>query len=161
MMNNVRNVLLVIGAILVIILGMNILSTIIGAVIPIVITALAAFLLGRYTANRSLSSLATTARAAAPVIGKAAQTVIEVGTKAAASAAAETPKMVQVEPPTAAQPALKNPELLDPNFEVKTPEQIEAEAKRLEQEVSQRTTGYDAKAAIEERKRRLLSGKSE
>ncbi len=160
-MNNVRNVLLVIGAILVIILGMNILSTIIGAVIPIVITALAAFLLGRYTANRSLSSLATTARAAAPVIGKAAQTVIDVGTKAVASPPAEAPKTVRVEPPAAAQPPLKNPELLDPNFEVKTPEEIEAEAKRLEQEVSQRAAGYDAKAAIEERKRRLLSGKSE
>ncbi|MBL8154118.1 MAG: hypothetical protein JNM70_08035 [Anaerolineae bacterium] len=161
MMNNVRNVLLVIGAILVIILGMNILSTIIGAVIPIVITALAAFALGRYTANRSLSSLASSARVAAPMIEKAAQTVIAVGTKAVASPPAEAPKTVRVEPPAAAQPPLKNPELLDPDFEVKTPEEIEAEAKRLEQEVSQRATGYDAKAAIEERKRRLLSGKSE
>jgi hypothetical protein len=39
---------------------------------------------------------------------------------------------------------------------IKTEEQLRAESKRIEEEVSKRTAGYDPKAAIEERKKRLL-----
>ena len=56
-------------------------------------------------------------------------------------------------------PDLKNPELLDPNFEIKTPEQIAAESARLEAEASQKAAAMDPKALIEERKKRLLGDK--
>jgi hypothetical protein len=151
---NTRNILLVIGAIVVVILGMNILSTLIGAVIPIGITAVIAFILGRLSANRNLLDLARSASAGvSTVTGKVAEM-----SKPASQPAAK-PEAEKEKP--AATPELKNPELLDPNFDIKTPEEIEAEARRLEAEVSKKTTAYDPKAAIEERKKRLLGDKGD
>jgi hypothetical protein len=143
---NIRNILLVIGAIVVVILGMNILSTLIGAIIPIAITAVVAFIMGRLSASRNLLDLVRSASAS----------MVTVTEKVA-----EMSKPVAKGESSAATPALKNPQLLDPNFEVKTPEQIEAEAQRLEAEVGQKTVTYDPKAAIEERKKRLLGNPKE
>lgn len=146
---NIRNILLVIGAIVVVILGMNILSTLIGSIIPIAITAVIAFILGRLSASRNLLDLA---RSASASVSTVTEKVAEMSKPAAQPAS--QPVMKEEKPAT--MPPLKNPQLLDPDFEIKTPEEIEAEAKRLESEVSQKTTAYDPKAAIEERKKRLL-----
>ncbi len=160
---NVRNILIVLGIIVAVVLGMNVLATLLGAIIPIIITAVVAFTLGRLSGNQSLLSFARSARDVMASVGA----VIE---KTAPKAAAEKPATVQgkatpVQPKAAAAPAsdappaLKNTELLDTDFEVKTPEQIEAEVRLREQELSQKAAPYDAKAALEERKRRLLGNK--
>lgn len=157
---NVRNILLVLVALVAVIFGMNVLSTLVGAIIPIAITGIVAFLLGRFTANRSVGQLFRTAQNASTTVMAAASKIVEekpvatVVGKAATSAPAAAKPIAQ-----AAPPELKNPDLLDPDFEIKTPEQIEAEARRLEAEVSQKAGTYDPKAALEERKKRLLGDK--
>ena len=166
-MNNInfRNVLLAIGAIVLVILGMNILSTLIGSIIPIAITGVVAFILGRLTAGRSMGALFRTAQTAGSTVMAAASRMVEekppvvVQGKVNAPAAAQpsqTTEAVTPPPVAKAEPVVKNRELLDEDFEVKTPEQIAAESKRLEAEASQKASSMDAKALIEERKKRLL-----
>lgn len=160
---NIRNVLLAIGAIVLVILGMNILSTFIGAIVPIAITGVVAFILGRVTAGRSMGQLFRTAQTAGSTVMSAASRMVEekppvtVQGKANAPAAKPAEKAPAAAPkPAAETPDLKNPDLLDPTFEVKTPEQLAADARRLEAEASQKAASMDAKALIEERKKRLL-----
>lgn len=161
---NIRNVLLVIGAIVLVILGMNVLSTFIGAIIPIMITAIIAFIAGRVTAGRSMGHLFRTAQTAGSTVMAAASRIVEekapvtVQGKVNTPAAKPAEKIEKAAPTPAATetPNLKNPELLDPNFEIKTPEQIAAESSRLEAEASQKAATLDPKALIEERKKRLL-----
>ncbi len=160
---NVRNVLLVIGAIVLVVLGMNILSTLVGAIIPIFITGVVAFILGRVTAGRSMGALFRTAQTAGSTVMAAASRMVEekppvvVQGKVNAPAAATPVEQAAATPPAAkAEPVVKNRELLDEDFEVKTPEQIASESKRLEAEASQKAAALDPKALIEERKKRLL-----
>lgn len=169
---NVRNILLIIAAVIAVILGMNLLSTLVGAIIPIIITGIVGFALGRSTANRSLGDLVRTAQTAGSSVVTAASKMIEekpatvtgsatttkVPTTAVQKPAAEKPAAAEPAP-AAETPPLKNIELLDPDFEVKTPEQIQEEARRLESELTQKAAAYDPKAALEERKKRLLGNK--
>ncbi|MBN8618712.1 MAG: hypothetical protein J0L63_07390 [Anaerolineae bacterium] len=167
---NVRNILLIIAAVIAVILGMNLLSTLVGAIIPIIITGIVGFALGRSTANRSLGDLVRTAQTAGSSVVTAASKMIEekpaTVTGSATTASAPAVQKPAAEKPAAAEPApaaetppLKNIELLDPDFEVKTPEQIQEEARRLESELTQKAAAYDPKAALEERKKRLLGNK--
>jgi hypothetical protein len=159
---NVRNVLLAIGAIVLVILGMNILSTLIGAIIPIAITGIVAFILGRVTAGRSMGHLFRTAQTAGSTVMAAASRMAEQKTPVTVQGKVNAPAAKPVEKaapePTATNetPNLKNAELLDTDFEIKTPEQIAAESQRLEAEASQKAAALDPKALIEERKKRLL-----
>jgi len=167
---NVRNILLIIAAVIAVILGMNLLSTLVGAIIPIIITGIVGFALGRSTANRSLGDLVRTAQTAGSSVVTAASKMIEekpaTVTGSATTASAPAVQKPAAEKPAATEPApaaetppLKNIELLDPDFEVKTPEQIQEEARRLESELTQKAAAYDPKAALEERKKRLLGNK--
>ncbi len=158
---NIRNVLLAIGAIVLVILGMNILSTLIGSIIPIVITAIIAFIAGRVTAGRSMGHLFRTAQTAGSTVMAAASRMAEQKTPVTVQGKVNAPAAKPVEKaapaPTAAEsPKLKNIELLDTDFEIKTPEQIASESQRLEAEASQKAATLDPKALIEERKKRLL-----
>lgn len=159
---NIRNVLLAIGAIVLVVLGMNILSTLIGAIIPIAITGIVAFILGRVTAGRSMGQLFRTAQTAGSTVMSAASRMVEEKPPVTVQGKATAPVAKPVEkaapaPVVTETPNLKNPELLDPNFEIKTPEQVAAESSRLEAEASQKAAALDPKALIEERKKRLLS----
>ena len=156
---NVRNVLLAIGAIVLVILGMNILSTFIGAIIPIAITGIVAFVLGRVTAGRSMGQLFRTAQTASSTVMAAASRMAEQKTPVTVQGKVNPTAAKPAEKPdsaSSAMPELKNRELLDPNFEIKTPEQVAAESSRLEAEASQKAAALDPKALIEERKKRLL-----
>ena len=161
---NIRNVLLAIGAIVLVILGMNILSTFIGAIVPIAITGVVAFVLGRVTAGRSMGQLFRTAQTAGNTVMSAASRMVEEKAPVTVQGKVNPPAAKPIEkaasvPDTSAPPNLKNPELLDPNFEIKTPEQVAAESQRLEAEASQKAATLDPKALIEERKKRLLGDK--
>ncbi len=158
---NIRNVLLAIGAIVLVILGMNILSTLIGSIIPIAITGIVAFILGRVTAGRSMGHLFRTAQTAGSTVMAAASRMAEQKTPVTVEGKVNTPAAKPVEkaapaPAATETPKLKNIELLDTDFEIKTPEQIAAESQRLEAEASQKAAALDPKALIEERKKRLL-----
>lgn len=161
---NIRNVLLAIGAIVLVILGMNILSTLIGSIIPIAITGVVAFVLGRVTAGRSMGQLFRTAQTAGSTVMSAASRMVEEKTPVTVQGKVNPPAAKPVEkaapaPAADATPELKNRELLDTNFEIKTPEQVAAESSRLEAEASQKAAALDPKALIEERKKRLLGDK--
>ncbi len=160
---NIRNVLLAIGAIVLVILGMNILSTLIGSIIPIAITAIIAFIAGRVTGGRSMGHLFRTAQTAGSTVMAAASRMAEQKTPVTVQGKVNAPAAKPVEktdaapaPTTTETPKLKNIELLDTDFEIKTPEQIAAESQRLEAEASQKAAALDPKALIEERKKRLL-----
>ena len=159
---NIRNVLLAIVAIVLVVLGMNILSTLIGAIIPIAITGIVAFILGRITAGRSMGQLFRTAQTAGNTVMSAASRMVEEKPPVTVQGKTTAPVAKPVEkaapaPVVTETPNLKNPELLDPNFEIKTPEQVAAESSRLEAEASQKAAALDPKALIEERKKRLLN----
>ena len=159
---NIRNVLLAIVAIVLVVLGMNILSTLIGAIIPIAITGIVAFILGRITAGRSMGQLFRTAQSAGSTVMSAASRMVEEKPPVTVQGKTTAPVAKPVEkaapaPVVTETPNLKNPELLDPNFEIKTPEQVAAESSRLEAEASQKAAALDPKALIEERKKRLLN----
>ncbi|MBA3870922.1 MAG: hypothetical protein H0X30_17405 [Anaerolineae bacterium] len=156
---NIRNVLLAIGAIVLVILGMNILSTLIGSIIPIIITGVVAFGIGRATAGRSMGQLFRTAQSAGGTVMAAASRMAEQKAPVTVQGKVNPPAAKPVEKPAPAAdvtPDLKNPELLDTSFEIKTSEQIAAESARLEVEASQKAAAMDPKALIEERKKRLL-----
>jgi len=159
---NIRNVLLAIGAIVLVILGMNILSTFIGAIVPIAITGVVAFILGRVTAGRSMGQLFRTAQTASSTVIAAASRMAEQKSPVTVQGKVNPPAAKSVEktaPAVDAIPELKNRELLDTDFEIKTPEQVAAESQRLEAEASQKAAAMDPKALIEERKKRLLGDK--
>ncbi|MEZ4668756.1 MAG: hypothetical protein R3E39_12665 [Anaerolineae bacterium] len=157
---NIRNILLVIVAILAVILGMNVLSTFVGAIIPIIITGIVGFFAGRATANRSMGQLFRSAQNASSTVMAAASKIVEEKPPATVTSKAAPPAPAAEKPvPKPATPEVKNIELLDPDFEIKTPDEVEAEARRLEAEVSQKAAAYDPKAALEERKKRLLGDK--
>jgi hypothetical protein len=169
MMNTIRNILIVVAVIAIAYFAITFISNI----VPILVTAVAAFVLGRLSvhfdllgfirnarsAAQTVQAAATTTAAAAPVIAKAA----EKPTPAKAAPAKAAPAAVEKAAERLADEPQKDESiLLDPNFEIKTPEQIEAEARQREQAAKEKaaTANADAvQAALEERRKRLLGGK--
>lgn len=159
-----RNAALIIAAVVLAVVGLTFLTTLMSSIIPLAVTGVVAFILGRMSANRDLFALLRGALsrarqpAAAPV--KAEQPAPKI---AAQSAPESANQRAPIEKSKEAAPVTRN-ELLDPTFEVKTPEQIEAEARAREQELLKRAAepNVDAvQAALEERRKRLLSGQGD
>jgi hypothetical protein len=168
MMNTIRNILIVVAVIAIGYIAVSFLTNI----VPILITAVAAFVLGRLSVHFDLlnfirnlrpsaqavqAAVTTTAAAAAPVIAKAVA-------KPTPAKAAPAPSKVEQAADRLADEPKNDSILLDPNFEIKTSEQIEAESRLREQEALKKAsaTSQDAvQAALEERRKRLLGGKQE
>lgn len=168
MMNTIRNVLIVVAVIAIAYFAITFVSNI----VPILITAVAAFVLGRLSVHFNLLDFVRNARSAAQTVQAAATTaaapvIAKVADKPAPAKAAVKPTPAPVEQAAerlADEPKKDESILLDPNFEIKTPEQIEAEARQREQAAKQKasSTSPDAvQAALEERRKRLLGGKQE
>jgi len=168
-----RNGLLVVGAVAIPIVALVVIGTILNVLAPLAITAAIAFVLGRLSVNFNLIEFVKKQReqqqaaAEAKTVEKAAavlQKTESVSAKPAPKAAEKTvEKAPAASAPAPAEPKTRN-DLLDPTFEIKTPEQIEAEAKQREQELLQKaaTPSPDSvAAALEERRKRLLGGKTE
>jgi uncharacterized membrane protein len=164
-MNNpaVRNGIILIVAVVIAVVLLSFLSTLLSAVVPIGITAIVAFILGRMSVNFNLLNFIRSARAAKPAAS--AEKVVEAPVKAAAVSKAAPAKAAEKPTPAAerlADEPKKESILLDPDFQIKTPEQIEAEARLLEQEATSKAANASADAvhaALEERRKRLLGGK--
>jgi len=171
MMNTIRNILIVVAVIAIAYFAITFISNI----VPILITAVAAFILGRLSvhfdllgfirnarsAAQTVQAAATTAAAAAPIAAKA--TAKPAPVKAAPVKAVTAPAEAAAER-LADEPKKDESILLDPNFEIKTPEQIEAEARQREQAAKEKAAAASAdavQAALEERRKRLLGGKQE
>lgn len=174
-MNLIRNILILVAVVVIGIMAVQFLSNI----VPIIITAIAAFILGRLSVHYDLVGMIRARMAAAPAQAAAATPAVEAAPKAVAKPApspAKTTVGEAVKPapaqatPKAAEAAKRladepqNSVLLDESFEIKTPEQIEAEARRREQELAQKTAAPNpdaVQAALEERRKRLLGGQQE
>lgn len=169
MMNTIRNILVVVAVIAIAYFAISFVSNI----VPILITAVAAFVLGRVSVNFDLlgfirnaraaqatrAAAAATTAAAAPVVAAVNVAAKPAPAKAAAPAPAAAEKAAER---LADEPKPDQSGLLDPNFEIKTADQIEAEARQREQDAMQKAKNASAdavQAALEERRKRLLGGK--
>lgn len=147
----IRNGAILIGVVALVIIGLSLVSAFITSVVPILITAVVAFILGRMSVRTNLLDLVRQGRQAA------SKSTPKPATKPAAKPAsaevvpAEKPKVVEVP---------VQPESDDVDFKVKTVEDVLKESRRLEEEISKRNTDYDPTAALEERRRRLLGDQS-
>jgi hypothetical protein len=163
MWNSLRTVFIIIALVVIGLMAINFLTNI----VPILLTAAAAFVLGRLSVNYDLVGILRGLMNRQKPAPKAT-TVID-GT--ASKPTASKPAQAESKPVDAALNERKNrlqeaeapkgDQLLDTDFQVKTPEQIEAEARAREQELTQKaaTPSPDAvAAALEERKKRLLGG---
>jgi hypothetical protein len=168
MMNTIRNILIVVAVIAIGYIAVSFLTNI----VPILITAVAAFVLGRLSVHFDLLNFIRNLRPSAQAVQAAATTtaaaVAPVIAKAAAKPTPAKAAPMNVKAEQAAERLADEPKndsiLLDPNFEIKTSEQIEAESRLREQEALKKasTTSQDAvQAALEERRKRLLGGKQE
>jgi hypothetical protein len=162
MWNSLRTVLLVVALVVIGLMAINFLTNI----VPILITAVAAFVLGRLSVNydlmgvvRGLLNRRQPAPKATSVVAGSA-TAKPVATSKPAAAPVDTTLKERQERLKEAE-APKQEVLLDTSFEVKSPEQIEAEARAREQELIQKAQAPSpdaVAAALEERKKRLLGG---
>src|SRR5262249_19087337 len=117
---------------------------------------LLAFLRNLRASPATQAAAVSTAAVAAPVAAKVAE-------KPAPAKAASPASVEQAAERLADEPKADSI-LLEPNFEGKTSDQIEGEARQREQEAMKKaaTPSADAiQAALEERRKRLLGGKQE
>lgn len=150
---NPRNFLILIALFVVLIVGFVVIGNLLNALVPLLVTAIIAFILGRLSVHMNLldfvRSIRLPQRAPKP---------------AAAPKAAEAPAVSKSAAPAPDKDGIPqkqiNPDLLlDPKFEIKTPDEVEAEARLREQEAVKKAASTDVNAALEERRKRLLGNK--
>lgn len=160
----VRNVLIVAGLVIAGVVGLGVLSTVLTAIVPLTIALAAGFVLGRLSVHFNLIDFVR-GRLQAAAVARAAQAVTSPAqTQAAPVKAAEAPRqnaapaperlIDEADTPDPAQEAEEKIGKLD--FEIRSEAQILEEARRREQEIAQKSAAYDPRAAIEERRKRLL-----
>lgn len=163
-MNNIslRNVLILLGAVIVVLLALGFISTVLNQVIPITLALIVGVVLGRMSVNVNLVEVIKDALRRQP-----RQAVSKPETTQTA-APQEQAKPIADEQARAEVEAIKRriadvesepePQAEVTDFRIKTEEEIQAEARRLEEEVAKRNASYDPAAALEERRKRLLGG---
>jgi hypothetical protein len=164
-LQNVRNIVIVIGAVVVGVAALGFLTTLISSVVPIAITGVVAFALGWMARGGDLNRFFSRGSAAAAKVETLVTSVSTARAEAKPTPAKTTaPDAAKTAERPADEPPAAKDALLDPNFEIKTPEQIEAEARRREQEIAKKATSatpQDVAAALEERRKRLLGDKGD
>ncbi len=182
---SVRNVVVIVAAVVIGLVALGFIGSILSNIVPLAIVAVVAFILGR-TSNRV--DYLRLGRDAAKRVRAAAETAVEQAAdraqtrqqaqgqgpqaqaanrqladeartsaeQAAAKAEAQAAdRLAEVETPADEDLTAK------PDLEVKTVQQIQAEARLVEQEAAKKAQAMDVQAALEERRKRLLSGKEE
>lgn len=167
-MNNIslRNVLILLGAVIVVLLALGFISTVLNQVIPITLALIVGVVVGRMSVNVNLADVVKDAlrrqpkqTAARPEAAQAAastqapaQTTPDEQTRAEVEAIKRRLADVEAEPQQTAEVT---------DFKIKTEEEVQAEARRLEDEVARRSAAYDPTAALAERRKRLLGDQSD
>ena len=185
---NIRSVAMVVAAIIVALVVLGIIGGILNNIVPLAVVAVVAFILGRMSHRVNYLQLG---REAAKRVGEAAQATaskaaeraeirqqaqgydktaqeanqrIASDTVKAAEQAAAKAEAKATEPPArlAETEAPAQDDLTAaPKPEIKTFEQIQAEARLVEQEAAKKAQTMDVQAALEERRKRLLGDKQE
>ncbi len=177
--------MVIVAAVVIGLVVLGFISTILSNIIPLALVALIAFILGRLshrvnylqlgrrTLNRAREAAETSVEKAAAhaqtrkeaagydaaaqdanrKLAREAQSAAETAAARAEERAVEAPaRLVESETPPE-DPTAK------PDFVIKTAEQIQAEARLIEEEAAKKAQAQDVQAALEERRRRLLGEK--
>lgn len=156
---NVRNILILIAAVIGVLLVLGLLSSVVNALLPISIAAVIGFALGRASGGMSLREML--AKIPKPARSQAAAdtpSAAEAETIVRPPARAEKRPAAPVSEPTPEAEEAATERLTD--FVIKDAETLSAEARQLEERVAARNRDYDPAAALEERRRRLLGDQS-
>lgn len=166
---NFRNALMILGGVTVVLLILGLMSTFVSQLLPVSIALAAGFVLGRVSVRVDIVAL---------LRGQLAQrqTVVAAPAQETAKAAA-TPAKAEAEVDAAEADSLKSeaeaikarlsdaeaeaPEAPISDFDIKTEDEVLAQARRLEDEANKKAADYDPSAALEERRRRLLGDQAD
>jgi hypothetical protein len=151
---NLRNVVLLLGAVIVALLVLGFISTILGQIVPLAIALVIGVVLGRMSHQvdvRAALMNSVRRQAVAQIRQQAAQPKTSQSTEKPAAAA--VPERLVDKPPADDAPIT--------DFEIKTDAELQAEARRLEEEVARKSAEYDPMTALEERRRRLLGDQAD
>ena len=154
-MQNITRYVLIGVVVVGIILLLGFVNTIVSAIVPMAIVAVIAFILGRMSVHVNLLGLVLSrirARPDAQAAAAQAEKTEHVAQRAASLTQTRAAERL-AEQPAESKPETPEEAVLD-SF-IKTEDQLRAESKRIEEEVARKTAGYDPRAAIEERKKRL------
>lgn len=182
---SVRNVVVIVAAVVIGLVVLGFVGSLLNNIIPLAIVAVIAFILGRTsnrvdylrlgrdaakrvrTATEAVVDQAATraqtrqqaqgqgpqAQAANRQLADEARTGVEQAAAKAEAKAAD--RLAEVETPA------EDDLTANPDLEVKTVQQIQAEARLVEQEATKKAQAMDVQAALEERRKRLLGGKED
>lgn len=162
-MNNIslRNVLILLGAVIVVLLALGFISTVLNQVIPITLALIVGVVLGRMSVNVNLVDVVKDALRRQPKQAAPKTETTQVAPQEQAKPIADEQARAEVEAikrRIADVESEPEPQAEVTDFRIKTEEEIQAEARRLEEEVAKRNASYDPAAALEERRKRLLGG---
>jgi hypothetical protein len=151
---NAGSVILLAAVVIVGLVVLGFLGTLLSNIVPLTIVAVVAFILGRtsHTVNYLEMAGKLFRRTASPAVVKS---VVSQTVSAVSKAAEEAPT------PEPERQKQAETNLADAEPEIKTEQEILAEARLREEEIRKGTTAYDPTAALEERRRRLLGDKTE
>ncbi len=154
-----RNSLTILGGVIVVLLVLGLISTFVSSLLPVSIALVAGFVLGRASVHVAFGALLMNLirrrgqTQAAPAQTQAAPAADNAADPVQAEAEAIKARLADAESEAPAQPIS--------DFEIKTEDEVLAEARRREAELSQKANAYDPSAALEERRRRLLGDQAD
>lgn len=155
---SLRNVLLLLGAVIVALLALGLVSTILSQIIPVTIALVAGVVLGRMSVNVDVST------ALMNIIRRRNQPATEKKPETKDPQPATDEMRGEVEAikeriaDKESQPEEKA-EIAD--FDLRSEGEVLAEARRREAEIAQQSSEYDPAAALAERRRRLLGDQAD
>jgi len=163
-----RNALTILGGVIVVLLVLGLISTFLSQLLPVSIALVAGFALGRVSVRVDIVALlrGLLERRQIATAAPAQDTAKPAETQAKVEAEVE----VETDPLKAEAEAIKArlsdaeaeaPEAPISDFDVKTEDEVLAQARRLEDEASKKAAEYDPSAALEERRRRLLGDQAD
>lgn len=159
---SLRNILILVAAIIGALLLLGFLSTLLNQVIPITVALIVGVVLGRMSASVDVVASLRSAIRREKQPPQSQPAADSTTSTAEASAEDEIQAGVEAikrriadEPDETPQPAEAS------DFEIKTEAEILEEARRREAEIARQSNAYDPAAALEERRRRLLGGKAD
>ncbi len=155
-MNNLslRNIVILLGAVIIALLVLGFLSTLLNQIIPITIALIAGLVLGRLSGRVDLVAAARNALRRDQTADS--ETPVEQATEPTATADDDLADEAAAIKARLADQAEPEPPAEITDFEIKTEEEILAEARRRETELASKKAEYDPAAALAERRRRLL-----
>ena len=157
---NAGSVIIVAAVIVVALIILGFVSTLLTNIVPLTIVAIVAYILGRNSHNvdylQVVGNFLKRVMASRPQAASASSPVV---TTTATVKPAEKPAVEATSVSTPERQKQAETNLAD--FEVKTEEEILAEARLREEEILKGKPAYDPSAALEERRRRLLGDKTE